>query len=143
MSHQNHAGNQTGGGPIGASNRIFKAPHEFFRNRTGGGPIGASNGIFKAHHEFFPNHDRQLEASRRAFLRGISAPHKYFPKKVETCVICLDDILDNQDNQKVGVLVSCKHRYHADCVQKWLCIKNFCPLCKTTAYPHHVLLKDS
>ncbi|XP_012839312.1 PREDICTED: RING finger protein 215-like [Erythranthe guttata] len=115
MSHQNHAGNRTGGGPIGASNRIFKAPHEFFPNR-------------------------QLEASRRAFLQGISAPHKYFPKKVETCVICLDDILDNQ---KVGELVNCIHRYHADCVQKWLCIKNFCPLCKTTAYPHHVLLKDS
>lgn len=42
------------------------------------------------------------------------------------CIICQDNY---KDMEKVGVL-DCGHEYHAECLTKWLVIKNVCPVCK-------------
>ncbi|KAH9662697.1 Receptor region transmembrane domain- and RING domain-containing protein 1 [Citrus sinensis] len=45
----------------------------------------------------------------------------------ETCAICLEDY---QDGEKLKVL-SCKHEFHASCVDSWLTKwGTFCPVCK-------------
>ncbi|KAH6810564.1 hypothetical protein C2S51_024326 [Perilla frutescens var. frutescens] len=49
----------------------------------------------------------------------------------ETCAVCQDDMC-REDRTNVGVL-RCQHRFHADCIGKWLQMKNFCPLCKAVA----------
>ncbi|AQK84231.1 E3 ubiquitin-protein ligase MBR2 [Zea mays] len=45
------------------------------------------------------------------------------------CVICLEDY---KFEDSVGKL-KCNHKYHADCIKKWLQVKNACPVCKASA----------
>nr|GEY92915.1 RING-H2 finger protein ATL66-like [Tanacetum cinerariifolium] len=45
------------------------------------------------------------------------------------CSICLG-VFD--DGVKVKVLPSCCHRYHCECVDKWLITHSTCPICRTT-----------
>ncbi|KAK6946666.1 Zinc finger, RING-type [Dillenia turbinata] len=50
-------------------------------------------------------------------------------QETDSCIICLEDFA-NQD--KVAIL-DCGHEYHADCLKKWLLVKNVCPICKSSA----------
>lgn len=49
--------------------------------------------------------------------------------KTDFCVICQSNY---DDQESIGTL-KCGHEYHADCVKKWLIMKNNCPICKSTA----------
>ncbi|KAK3160411.1 hypothetical protein QOZ80_1BG0059100 [Eleusine coracana subsp. coracana] len=46
-----------------------------------------------------------------------------------TCVVCLEDY---KDKDLLGTL-KCNHEFHADCIKKWLKVKNSCPVCKAAA----------
>lgn len=46
-----------------------------------------------------------------------------------SCVVCLEDY---NDKDLLGVL-KCSHDFHADCIKKWLQVKNSCPVCKAAA----------
>ena len=39
------------------------------------------------------------------------------------CSVCLDDIISNK------LVLSCGHTFHTNCIFKWFCINNKCPLC--------------
>lgn len=46
----------------------------------------------------------------------------------ERCLICLDDYAPEGNVR----LMSCKHAFHKDCVDKWLQVgRNNCPACRT------------
>ncbi|KAJ0248599.1 hypothetical protein HA466_0156750 [Hirschfeldia incana] len=45
------------------------------------------------------------------------------------CSICQEEYVDGEE---VGTL-PCQHRYHVSCAQQWLRLKNWCPICKTSA----------
>ncbi|KAF1898029.1 hypothetical protein Lal_00032793 [Lupinus albus] len=47
----------------------------------------------------------------------------------DSCIICQDEY---KDQQNIGIL-PCDHEYHADCLKKWLLVKNVCPICKSEA----------
>ncbi|KAL9226911.1 hypothetical protein vseg_002669 [Gypsophila vaccaria] len=47
------------------------------------------------------------------------------------CSICQEEY---NDGDEIGAL-SCDHRYHIDCVNQWLSLKNWCPICKVSATP--------
>ncbi|XP_051132298.1 probable E3 ubiquitin-protein ligase ZFP1 [Andrographis paniculata] len=47
-----------------------------------------------------------------------------------TCVICLEEYKNLDD---VGTLKVCGHDFHVGCIQKWLSMKNSCPICKAAA----------
>ncbi|KAH6911793.1 hypothetical protein BKA70DRAFT_1268516 [Coprinopsis sp. MPI-PUGE-AT-0042] len=48
---------------------------------------------------------------------------------IERCLICLDDY-DEEDHIRI---MSCRHAFHKDCVDKWLQTgKNNCPACRST-----------
>ena len=47
--------------------------------------------------------------------------------ETEKCVICLEDFVENE---KIKILL-CLHKFHSQCINQWLGLKNFCPLCKT------------
>ncbi|CAA2980982.1 E3 ubiquitin ligase BIG BROTHER-related-like [Olea europaea subsp. europaea] len=49
----------------------------------------------------------------------------------EICVVCQ---CEYGDNESIGRL-RCGHEYHVDCITRWLCQKNVCPICKATAIP--------
>ncbi|KAG2309936.1 hypothetical protein Bca52824_021493 [Brassica carinata] len=45
------------------------------------------------------------------------------------CSICQEEYVDGDE---VGTM-PCEHMYHVSCVQHWLRMKNWCPICKTPA----------
>ncbi|EOA20406.1 hypothetical protein CARUB_v10000716mg [Capsella rubella] len=45
------------------------------------------------------------------------------------CSICQEEYVDGDE---VGTL-PCQHKYHVSCAQQWLRMKNWCPICKTSA----------
>ncbi|MBA0810729.1 hypothetical protein Gohar_002689 [Gossypium harknessii] len=52
------------------------------------------------------------------------------------CSICQEEYVNGDE---VGRL-QCEHRYHVACVQQWLRVKNWCPICKASAEKPHNLL---
>ncbi|CAH8357442.1 unnamed protein product [Eruca vesicaria subsp. sativa] len=44
------------------------------------------------------------------------------------CSICQEEYVDGDE---VGTM-PCEHMYHVSCVQQWLRMKNWCPICKTS-----------
>lgn len=48
--------------------------------------------------------------------------------ETDFCVICQSDY---NKEETIGSL-DCGHEYHAECVKKWLVVKNRCPICKST-----------
>ncbi|KAF5460950.1 hypothetical protein F2P56_020782 [Juglans regia] len=49
--------------------------------------------------------------------------------EADSCIICQDEY---KNQEKIGIL-DCGHDYHADCLKKWLLVKNVCPICKSEA----------
>ncbi|CAI9786213.1 unnamed protein product [Fraxinus pennsylvanica] len=49
----------------------------------------------------------------------------------DICVVCQ---CEYGDHESIGRL-RCGHEYHVDCITRWLCQKNVCPVCKATAIP--------
>ncbi|KAH9616341.1 hypothetical protein KSS87_001258 [Heliosperma pusillum] len=47
------------------------------------------------------------------------------------CSICQEEYAEGEE---VGRL-ECDHRYHMNCVNQWLRLKNWCPICKSSATP--------
>lgn len=45
------------------------------------------------------------------------------------CVVCQDQLINGRRIARLD----CGHQFHPRCIQKWLCRKNNCPLCKATA----------
>ncbi|CAI9757807.1 unnamed protein product [Fraxinus pennsylvanica] len=50
------------------------------------------------------------------------------PEEEDLCGICLDEYIEGQN---IGEL-DCEHKFHHDCIRKWLMQKNICPMCKRT-----------
>ncbi|MFS8001114.1 putative transcription factor C2H2 family [Helianthus anomalus] len=49
--------------------------------------------------------------------------------EVDACCICLGEY---EKKEKMGRL-ECGHRFHAECIRRWLLSKNVCPMCRSTA----------
>lgn len=49
--------------------------------------------------------------------------------ETDSCTICQE----NYQNRDKIVTLDCKHEYHPECLEKWLVIKNICPICKSEA----------
>ncbi|MED6157665.1 hypothetical protein PIB30_025443 [Stylosanthes scabra] len=50
-------------------------------------------------------------------------------READSCIICQDEY---KNKEKIGIL-RCEHEYHAECLRKWLIVKNVCPICKSEA----------
>ncbi|KAL0324025.1 UNVERIFIED_CONTAM: putative E3 ubiquitin-protein ligase HIP1 [Sesamum calycinum] len=48
------------------------------------------------------------------------------------CSICQEEYVTGDE---FAELVKCHHGYHAACIQQWLQLKNWCPVCKASAAP--------
>ncbi|KAF2295855.1 hypothetical protein GH714_034589 [Hevea brasiliensis] len=47
-----------------------------------------------------------------------------------SCAICLEEYKMDE----VGTMRNCGHDYHVACIEKWLSMKNACPICKAPAF---------
>ena len=78
-------------------------------------------------------------ASKRKFSNEGEQPQKPLsnqpqeatvqPTSNETCAVCILDYKPGDFQRKLP----CNHRFHKACVDKWLFIKNTCPVCKKMA----------
>ncbi|KAG2304698.1 hypothetical protein Bca52824_033349 [Brassica carinata] len=50
-------------------------------------------------------------------------------RETEPCTICQESF---KNEEKIATL-DCGHEYHAECLEKWLIVKNVCPICKSEA----------
>ncbi|KAK4772577.1 hypothetical protein SAY86_014352 [Trapa natans] len=48
---------------------------------------------------------------------------------VPRCAVCLDDTFLDKEKQ-FRVLPECGHGFHKECLDKWLCCRRTCPLCR-------------
>ncbi|KAL6602794.1 hypothetical protein ACP70R_043155 [Stipagrostis hirtigluma subsp. patula] len=55
----------------------------------------------------------------------------------ECCAVCLDEL---REGALVRMLPSCKHYFHADCVDVWLLSHATCPVCRRSPGPEMVRL---
>ena len=46
------------------------------------------------------------------------------------CIICYEKCNRKRDNIEFIVNCKCKMSYHKKCIEKWLNIKNKCPICR-------------
>ncbi|KAJ8460259.1 hypothetical protein OPV22_033185 [Ensete ventricosum] len=71
---------------------------------------------------------RGLSANTIAALPSVSyKAENVQDDNAEQCIICR---LEFEDGDSL-VLLSCKHKYHPDCINKWLQINKACPMCNT------------
>ena len=50
-------------------------------------------------------------------------------RETEPCTICQESF---KNEEKIATL-DCGHEYHVECLEKWLIVKNVCPICKSEA----------
>jgi hypothetical protein len=43
------------------------------------------------------------------------------------CTICLEEVIDSDNNKKV---LHCNHTFHANCIDRWLRTRSQCPVCR-------------
>lgn len=69
-----------------------------------------------------------LQVIKASELKRYEQEKKITSNCVERCLVCLDDYEDTQDVR----LMSCKHAFHKQCVDRWMQIgRNNCPACRT------------
>ncbi|OCH91123.1 hypothetical protein OBBRIDRAFT_834473 [Obba rivulosa] len=69
-----------------------------------------------------------LQIFKSTDLQAFEKEGKVASNCVDRCLICLDDY-DTDDELR---LMSCKHAFHKDCVDKWLQVgRNNCPACRS------------
>lgn len=47
----------------------------------------------------------------------------------DTCPICQDEMINGPEIRTLP----CSHKFHSDCIKKWIEMRNLCPLCKRVA----------
>lgn len=52
---------------------------------------------------------------------------------LDNCPICQDEMKDSETIQTLP----CAHNFHKDCIQKWIEMRNLCPLCQCVADTTH------
>ncbi|CAI9105691.1 OLC1v1004674C1 [Oldenlandia corymbosa var. corymbosa] len=51
----------------------------------------------------------------------------------KNCIICISEI---ENGEVCWELNACNHRFHADCIRKWVKKNSSCPLCRTLVIVH-------
>ena len=49
----------------------------------------------------------------------------------ETCPICLDEIITDQEEK---LILCCFSVFHKNCLDSWKLVKNTCPICRAVMY---------
>jgi Ring finger domain len=46
------------------------------------------------------------------------------------CVVCLEKLFEKEKEELVVKEMPCGHRYHGECIDKWLHMRRSCPMCR-------------
>lgn len=56
------------------------------------------------------------------------------------CAVCLSDL---EAGEEARLLPNCKHRFHVECIDKWLGNQSNCPICRTEVAPWAVVVDEA
>lgn len=56
--------------------------------------------------------------------------NKFSVREKKDCSICLDNLY-SEDTLKKPITLNCGHKFHPDCLYKWISKNHTCPLCRT------------
>lgn len=105
-----------------SKNQIEKIALDEYKDKAQSIPtvarIKSRNGIHKKSKE-----------SLKKIMKNTLLQEETEPTSNSTCAICLEDYKDKEKLRKLP----CKHKFHKDCADNWLCYKNACPVCKGKA----------
>ena len=71
---------------------------------------------------------RPTSMNARADLKITDITTENIAEFSETCGICLDSVL----LQAQVTTLPCHHWYHKQCIEKWLCLNETCPMCRAS-----------
>jgi len=111
---------------------------QFFmrRGRDAGGNIPSS---------VITGNSRKNDTLKKRFLKNFRSSLKRLQKKRESvievfatnsngsCPICFEDYNGDPAEIFIGLIKSCGHYFHFDCIWPWLEVKGTCPLCRESA----------
>ncbi|KAK6779302.1 hypothetical protein RDI58_021486 [Solanum bulbocastanum] len=96
----------------------MKHPDNIFRRSSGENSGESITGIITYHTDM---------------LSTVKYEKKTSPEKEEDsgneCPVCLTAFIDGEE---VRQLMKCKHIFHFSCIDKWLCSKSSCPVCRAS-----------
>ncbi|KAJ3694953.1 hypothetical protein LUZ60_000330 [Juncus effusus] len=72
----------------------------------------------------FLNQSNDMIGIRPASTESIQVMREVATTEEDECLICLERI------EGTAKEMSCRHRFHGDCIEKWLRIHGSCPLCR-------------
>eukprot|EP00005_Dracoamoeba_jomungandri_P003668 CAMPEP_0174253686 /NCGR_PEP_ID=MMETSP0439-20130205/3054_1 /TAXON_ID=0 /ORGANISM="Stereomyxa ramosa, Strain Chinc5" /LENGTH=176 /DNA_ID=CAMNT_0015334849 /DNA_START=307 /DNA_END=837 /DNA_ORIENTATION=+ len=91
---------------FGSGGNIDDILNQLFENARGQGAPPASDNAIKAL-------EKKIITSKEV-------------EKTEDCPICKDDFVLDEEVIEMG----CSHRFHPDCLTRWLKMRNTCPVCR-------------
>ncbi|KAL7159626.1 hypothetical protein ABFS83_01G040700 [Erythranthe nasuta] len=85
--------------------------------------------------------DALSKCIRRSVYKVVGPPKVQITESDEDdndikCSICQEEYVVGDE---IGNLVECQHGFHEKCVNHWLQMKNWCPICKSSVAPSKVL----
>ncbi|CAN4116949.1 unnamed protein product [Withania somnifera] len=96
----------------------LNSPENIFR-RTSGENYGESKTVISHHMD--------------TVIRTVKCRNKRSEEEEESpgkeCPVCLTAFVEGEE---VRQLIKCKHMFHINCIDKWLCSKSSCPVCRAS-----------
>ncbi|KAJ3700053.1 hypothetical protein LUZ61_003758 [Rhynchospora tenuis] len=67
----------------------------------------------------------------KASIEALKVVNKEEEEKEEAeCVVCLEKLFEKEKEEVVVKEMPCGHRYHGECIEKWLNMHGSCPMCR-------------
>ncbi|KAI3452847.1 hypothetical protein Pfo_009510 [Paulownia fortunei] len=87
---------------------------------------GSSLGLDSLLGDLFSRKSGQRPASKASIEAMTSVEIVKGENDVEQCVVCLEE----WETGEMAKEMPCKHRFHGECIEKWLKICGSCPVCR-------------
>ena len=68
----------------------------------------------------------RIQAKKRKWKKLISNFSKFFAKLISNCVICMENF---KEGDTLRTMI-CLHRFHRNCIDKWIKSNAICPICR-------------
>ncbi|CAA0831926.1 RING/U-box superfamily protein [Striga hermonthica] len=78
-------------------------------------------------------HEELLALETSLFLGSLSLYDRHRDMRLDIDSMSYEE--EYVDGDEMGSLVECQHGFHMMCINQWLKLKNWCPVCKTSAGP--------
>lgn len=72
-----------------------------------------------------------LPPASKASIEALKVVNKEEEDNEEAeCVVCLEKLFEKEKEEVVVKEMPCGHRYHGECIEKWLHMHGSCPMCR-------------